>query len=63
MRSCQGTAFEANAFFSVTSTLRATPYDNNGNPTVKGQLNYAVYYDLDDTPLGDFGFQVKRRRK
>lgn len=50
----QGTAFEANPFGAIDFT-RDT-YDNNETQRVKG-IDYAVYYDLDDTPLGDFGFK------
>ena len=47
----QGTAFEANPFGEILFT-RDT-YDNNENQRVKG-IDYALYYDFDDTPLGDF---------
>lgn len=32
-------------------------YDNNENIDVEG-IDFAIYYDLDDTPLGDFGLKV-----
>jgi iron complex outermembrane recepter protein len=32
-------------------------YDNNEQIDVKG-TDYAIYYDLDDTPLGDFGVKM-----
>ncbi len=50
----QGTAFESNPFGPIDFT-RDT-YDNNESQTVKG-IDYALYYDLDDTPFGDFGFK------
>ncbi|MBI1339580.1 TonB-dependent receptor plug domain-containing protein [bacterium] len=31
-------------------------YDNNETIDVEG-IDFAVYYDLDDTPIGDFGFK------
>ena len=51
----QGTAFEGNPFGGIDFT-RDT-YDNNETQTVKG-IDYAVYYDLDDTSFGDFSFKV-----
>lgn len=51
----QGTAFEANPFGAIDFT-RDT-YDNNETQTVKG-IDYALYYDLDDTRFGDFGFTL-----
>lgn len=32
-------------------------YDNNEDITVKG-TDFAIYYDIDDTPLGDFGVKI-----
>ncbi len=49
----QGTAFESNPFGPIDFT-RDT-YDNNETQTVKG-IDYALYYDLDDTSFGDFRF-------
>jgi outer membrane receptor protein involved in Fe transport len=49
-----GTSFEANPFGPIDFTLDT--YDNNESQTVKG-IDYAVYYDLDDTRFGDFGFK------
>ncbi len=49
-----GTAFESNPFGPIDFT-RDT-YDNNESQTVKG-IDYALYYDWDDTPFGDFGFK------
>lgn len=46
-----GTAFEGNPFGEILTVLDT--YDNNENQRVKG-IDYAVYYELDDTPLGDF---------
>ncbi len=50
----QGTAFESNPFGDILFT-RDT-YDNNESQTVKG-IDYALYYDLDDTPFGNFNFK------
>lgn len=50
-----GTAFEGNPFGPIDFT-RDT-YDNNETQTVKG-IDYALYYDIDDTPFGDFGFKI-----
>jgi len=50
----QGTAFENNPFGEILFT-RDT-YDNNESQRVKG-IDYALYYDLDDTDFGDFKFK------
>lgn len=50
-----GTSFENNPFGPIDFT-RDT-YDNNENQVVKG-IDYAIYYDLDDTRFGDFGVKL-----
>lgn len=49
-----GTSFAGNPFGDIIRVLDT--YDNNENQRVKG-IDYALYYDLDDTPLGDFGLK------
>ncbi|MCA8901565.1 MAG: TonB-dependent receptor [Hyphomonas sp.] len=50
-----GTSFEGNEPGQII--YLGDTYDNNEDQSVKG-IDYAVYYDLDDTAFGDFGLKV-----
>lgn len=51
----QGTAFESNPFGEILFVQDT--YDNNETQEVKG-IDYAAYYDLNGTKLGDFKFKI-----